>query len=110
MGKKMDFQTIGLWNCRIGQYVRTCMCNVSDDKFKTGKTAKFVLPIHGNGSTEWEIRVDSSINGFLELSGQQATLLGRLMDEFPLPENEEEAGQLELFPDVTHRSSIKKEA
>jgi len=97
MGKKMNFQTIGLWNCRSGQYIRTCMWNVPEDKFKTGKTAKFTLPVRGNGSAEWEIRAHATVNGFLELSGRQAMLLARLMDEFPLPENEEEAEQLELF-------------
>ncbi|MDT8300325.1 MAG: MraY family glycosyltransferase [Sedimentisphaerales bacterium] len=111
MGQKMNFQNIGLWNCRNGQYVRTCMWNVSDDKFKTGKTAKFTLPIRsGNDLVEWEIRVHTSVNGFLELSGRQAMLLARLLDEFPLPENKKEPKQLELFPNTTNRSSIRKKA
>jgi len=110
MGQKMHFQTIGLWNYRSGQYVRTCMWNVPEDKFKTGKTAKFTLPIRGNGSAEWEIRANALVNGVLELSGRQAMLLARLMDEFPLPDHKEEAEQLELFADVINHSSIKKKA
>ncbi len=110
MGQKMKFQTIGLWNCRSGRYIRTCMWNVPEDKFKTGKAAIFALPIRGNGSAEWEIRAHASVNGLLEQSGRQAMLLARLMDEFQMPQNEEEAEQLELFPDATHRSSIKKKA
>ena len=110
MGNEMNFQTIGLWNCRSGRYVKTCMWNVTDERFKTGKTAKFTLPIRGNGSEEWEIRAHTSVNGFLELSGRQAMLLARLMDEFPLPEHKEEAEQLELFANVINRSSIKKKA
>jgi hypothetical protein len=110
MGQKMHFQTIGLWNSHSGQYIRTCMWNVPEDKFKTGKTAKFTLPIRGNGSAEWEIRAHTWVNGFLELSGRQAMLLARLMDEFPLPDHKEEAEQLELFANVINRSSIKKKA
>jgi UDP-GlcNAc:undecaprenyl-phosphate GlcNAc-1-phosphate transferase len=110
MGKKMHFQTIGLWNCHSGQYVRTCIWDVPEDKFNNGKTAKFTLPIRGNGAAKWEIRVHTSVNGYLELSGRQAMLLARLMDEFPLPEHKEKAEQLELFTNITGRSSIRKKA
>jgi UDP-GlcNAc:undecaprenyl-phosphate GlcNAc-1-phosphate transferase len=110
MGQKMHFQNIGLWNSRSGRYIRTCMWNVPEDKFGTGQTAKFTLPIRGNGSAEWEIRAHASVNGFLELSGRQAMLLARLMDEFPLPDHKEETEQLELFTKVINRSSIKKKA
>jgi hypothetical protein len=98
MGQKMHFQAIGLWNCHSNKYVRSCSWDVSDKKFLAGKTAKFILPIRGNGETEWEIRAHTSVNGYLELSGQQALLLARLMDEFPLPELNDETEQLELFP------------
>jgi len=110
MGKKMHFQTIGLWNCRSGQCIRTCMWNVPEDKFKTSKTAIFTLPIRGNGSAEWEIKAHTSVNGYLELSGQQAILLARLMDEFPLPEQEEETEELELFTYAKRLTSIQKNA
>lgn len=110
MGKKMHFQTIGLWNCRSGQCIRTCMWNVPEDKFKTSKTAIFTLPIRGNGSAEWEIKAHTSVNGYLELSGQQAILLARLMDEFPLPEQEEETEELELFTYAKRLTSIQKKA
>jgi UDP-GlcNAc:undecaprenyl-phosphate GlcNAc-1-phosphate transferase len=108
MSKKMHFQTLGLWNCRSGQYVRTCTWDVPQDRFTTGKTAKFTLPIRGNGEAEWEIRAHVSVNGYLELSGRQAMLMARLMDEFPLPEQEEETEQLELFANATNRPSINK--
>jgi len=104
MGKKMHFQTIGLWNCHTGQYLRTCTWDGSDDKLYNGKTAKFTLPIRSNGSNGWEIRAHTSVNGFLELSGQQVLLLARLMDEFPMPEYEDEAEKLELFTHTSHRS------
>ena len=100
MGQKMHFQSIGLWNCRSNNYIRSCSWDVSDEKFLKGKTAKFILPLRGNeeGETEWELRAHTSVNGYLELSGQQALLLARLMDEFPLPDLTEETEQLELFP------------
>ena len=110
MGHKMNFQTIGLWNCRSGRYLKTFMWNVSDNKLKTGKTAKFTFPIHSDESTEWEIRIQASVNGFLELSGRQAMLIARLIDEFPLPKHDEGTGQLELFPNLKHCSSIIKKA
>jgi hypothetical protein len=37
-------------------------------------------------------------------------LLARLMDEFPLPEQPEEAEQLELFTDSTNHLSINEKA
>jgi hypothetical protein len=109
MSEKMHFQTLGLWDCRSGRYIKTCTWDVPQDRFTTGKTAKFTLPIRGNGAAEWEIRAHVSVNGYLELSGWQAMLMARLMDEFPLPE-QEEAEQLELFANATNRSSINKKA
>ena len=108
MAQKMDFRTIGLWNCRIGGYIRTCTWDVSDDKFKTGKTVKFTFPIRGNDSAEWEIRVHASVNGFLELSGRQAMLLARLVDEFPVPKHEEGTEQLELFTYAKNQALIQE--
>jgi len=91
MCKKMRFQSIGLWNRHSGHYLSTCAWNAPEDIFTTDKTVKLILPLHGKGATEWEIRARIWVDGYLELSGRQAMLLARLMDEFPPPEQEEEA-------------------
>ncbi len=112
MGEKMDFQSIGLWNRRNGHYESTCAWNVPEEKLRTatGETVKLTLPLHGNGVAEWEIRVRIWANGCLELGGRQAMLLGRLMDEFPPPEQQEEAEALSQRANTTRRSTIKEKA
>jgi hypothetical protein len=37
---------------------------------------------------QWEIRACVGVDGYLELGGREVMLLARLMDEFPLPEQE----------------------
>ena len=86
MGKEMRFQNIGLWNRQNGRYVNICLWNTPEVESKTGRTINLRLPINGNGAAECEIRVGIWANGYLELGGRQAMLLGRLMDEFPPPE------------------------
>ncbi len=95
MCKNMRFQSIGLWNRNSGHYLSTCAWNAPEDIFTTDKTVKLILPLHGKGAAEWEIRARIWVDGYLELSGRQAMLLARLMDEFPPPEQEEEAGALD---------------
>jgi len=90
MGKEMHFQSIGLWNRRDNRYVSNCLWNEPEEKSITCRTIKLRLPLNGNGSVDCEIRAHIPADGYLELGGRQAMLLGRLMDEFPPPENERE--------------------
>jgi N-acetylglucosaminyldiphosphoundecaprenol N-acetyl-beta-D-mannosaminyltransferase len=108
MAKRMHFQNIGLWKRCDGHYVSTCVWNMPESKYSTGKTMKLVLPLHGNGTAEWEIRANIWVDGYLELSGRQAMLLGRLMDEFPPPEQEKEVEALDQRSNTTHRSMIEE--
>ena len=91
MGEEMRFQSIGLWNRRNDHYVNTCLWNAPEGKSMTGRTINLRLPLNGNGAAESEIRASISADGYLELGGRQAMLLGRLMDEFPPPEQVQEA-------------------
>jgi len=108
MCKKMRFQSIGLWNHHNGHYVNTCAWNAPEEIFTTDKTVKLILPLHGNGAAEWEIRARIWVDGYLELSGRQAMLLARLMDEFPPPESQEETEALDQRAGTTRRSTIKE--
>ncbi|MCH8120944.1 MAG: WecB/TagA/CpsF family glycosyltransferase [Planctomycetes bacterium] len=110
MAKKMHFQSIGLWKRCNGHYVNTCAWNTPENIFTTDKTMKLILPLNGNGTAEWEIRARIWADSYLELSGRQAMLLGRLMDEFPPPEQEEEAEALDQRANTTRRSTIKEKA
>jgi len=110
MAKQMHFQSVGLWKRCSDDYVSTCAWNAPKAKYTTGKTMKLVLPFHGNGTAEWEIRARIWVDGYLELSGRQAMLLARLMDEFPPPEQEEEAEALDQRANTTRQSTIKEKA
>ena len=90
MAKEMHFQSIGLWNRRDDRYVSNCLWNEPEEKSITGRTIKLRLPLNGNGSAESEIRAQIPANGDLEMGGRQAMLLGRLMDEFPPPQQVQE--------------------
>jgi UDP-GlcNAc:undecaprenyl-phosphate GlcNAc-1-phosphate transferase len=89
MGSRMHFQSIELWSRRRGQLVSVRLWY--SPVVPAGRTAQLSLPLRGNAGTEWEMRASIGINGYLELGGRQAMLLARLMDEFPLPEQKEEA-------------------
>ncbi len=110
MGKQMHFHSIELWNRHNGHYVSTCAWNAPVVKSTTGETVKLSLPLHGKGAAKWEIRARIWVDGYLELSGRQAMLLARLMDEFPPPEQQEEAETLEQCANTTRRSTIKEKA
>jgi UDP-GlcNAc:undecaprenyl-phosphate GlcNAc-1-phosphate transferase len=102
MGQEMQFMSIGLWNRRSGQCVRACTWDAPAEKPSSGRTAEFTLPLQQNGASEWEIRARIWINGCLEIGGQQAMLLARIVDEFPLPDQEED--ETEAFMDVSTES------
>jgi len=109
MCEKMNFQNIGLWNRRNGDYLNTCLWNAPEGKFTTGKIVKLNLPLEGNGAAEWELRASIWSDDYLELCSRQAMLLARLMDEFPPPEQEEEAEELDLFS-MKRRFTIEEKA
>jgi len=90
MGKEMHFQSIGLWNRRDDRYVSNCLWNEPEEKSITRRTIKLRFPLNGNGSAGYEIRAHIPTDGDLELGGRQAMLLGRLMDEYPPPEQVQE--------------------
>lgn len=91
MAGQMHFQSIGLRKRHDDDFVVIRAWNAPGRTFAGGKTMELSFPLHGD-STDWEIRADIEVNGFLELSGQQAMLLARLMDGFPpLPAGETEA-------------------
>jgi len=110
MSKRMHFQSIGLWSRRSGGCVSTCVWNAPEGNPTTGKTVKFSLPLPGDGEAEWEIRACIWADGYLELSGRQAMLLARLMDEFPPPGQEEEAEALDQGARTTGRFTIGEKA
>lgn len=91
MGKDMRFQSIALWNLRNGDYVNTCAWRAPKGKFPTDKSVKLSMPLDGNSLPEWEIRARIWVDGHLELGGRQAMLLARLMDEFPLPKQDQDS-------------------
>ncbi|MBA7628439.1 Undecaprenyl-phosphate alpha-N-acetylglucosaminyl 1-phosphate transferase [subsurface metagenome] len=110
LGKQMHFQSIELWKRRNGVYVNTYVWNAPEGKITTDKTVEFSFPLYGNGTAEREIRVRTSVNGYLELNGRQAMLLARLMDGFPPPDKEQESEELDLFNQHDTRSTIKEKA
>jgi len=110
MCEKMNFQNIGLWNRRNGEYVNICLWNAPEGKFTAGKIVKLNLPLKGNGATEWELRASIWSDDYLELCSRQAMLLARLMDEFPPPEQEEKAEELDLFSYTKRRLKIEEKA
>ncbi len=90
MGQEMQFISIGLWNRRSGQCIRTCTWDAPEGKSPSNRTADFTLPLEGNEASEWEIRARIWINDYLEIGGQQAMLLARIADEFPPPEQDDD--------------------
>jgi UDP-GlcNAc:undecaprenyl-phosphate GlcNAc-1-phosphate transferase len=88
MGNRMHFQSIELWSRQNGKLssARVWYSPV----VPAGQTAQVSLPLPGNAVVEWEVRASIRINGYLELTGRQAMLLARLMDEYPPPELKEE--------------------
>ena len=98
MGEQMHFQSIGLWKCRNGHSVSTCVWNAAKEESGGGRIVTLSLPVHGNGESEYEIRACIRVNGYLESSGRQATLLARLMDDFPPPQQAEETEAVANVP------------
>jgi len=91
MAEQMSFQSVGLWKRQNGSYETARSWNARPGVFTTTRTAKINLPFGGGGAPEWELRARIEADGDLELCGRQVTLLARLIDEFALPEQEDEA-------------------
>ncbi len=91
MGEHMRFQSLGLWHQDNGRYVNTCTWHAPQKKSTTGRTIKLSLPLESNGGPQRELRACICAEDNLELSGRQAMLLARLMDEFPPPQQEAQA-------------------
>lgn len=86
MGEEMHFKSIGLWKRENGHYVSTCLWNAREIEPRTNKIITLNFPIDGNGRPNLELRASIWTNEHLELAGRQAMLLGRLLDDFPPPE------------------------
>ena len=108
MARQMHFQSLQIWNYRNNHYVMSQAWNTPEGLFAAGKIVKLTLPLHRKGATEWEIRARIWITDFLELSGHQAMLLARLMDEYPPPEPEAEL--LDQHAEITVQSKISEKA
>ena len=109
IGEEMRFQSVGLWHRENGQYINTCMWAAPQEKSTTGRTVKLSLPLEPNGGPECELRVCISADDYLELSGRQAMLLTRLVDEFPLPQRQPEAPATGKLPIQDRDSRLKDE-
>jgi exopolysaccharide biosynthesis WecB/TagA/CpsF family protein len=103
MCEEMRFHRIELWNKNDGQSINTCTWKPPEDK-STHKNAELVFPLNGNGSAKWEIRANICAESNLERSGRLAMLLGRLMDQFPPPEDDNQD------IDLKGRLTIKEKA
>ncbi|MEJ2705961.1 MAG: WecB/TagA/CpsF family glycosyltransferase, partial [Sedimentisphaerales bacterium] len=110
MAQQMNFQSLGIWNHHRDHYVLTRAWSMPEGLFAAGKTMKLTLPLHKNGTIEWELRARIWINDFLELSGHQAMLLARLMDEFPPPEPQRETESLDRHLEMTVQSKADERA
>ncbi len=91
MGERMRFQSLGLWCRENGQYVNACLWNAPQNETGNGRIVKLSLPLESNGGPQRELRACICAEDCLELSGRQAMLLARLIDEFPPPEDAKEA-------------------
>jgi UDP-GlcNAc:undecaprenyl-phosphate GlcNAc-1-phosphate transferase len=97
MGKEMHFQSITLCNHQDDLCVRKCVWDVPQQKFKAGRTIDISLPLDGNGSARYKVKAGILVNGHLEIGGRQVMWLGRLMDEFPPPEQVRQAKTNDLL-------------
>jgi UDP-N-acetylmuramyl pentapeptide phosphotransferase/UDP-N-acetylglucosamine-1-phosphate transferase len=108
MCNELRFEKIELWSSNNGRRTNTCLWQAPQHKSTDGN-AEFTLPLDSNGAAKWEIRANISAGGNLERSGRQAMLLGRLMDEFPPPEQAEKVKTDEGPVDAVLLSSTKEE-
>ena len=109
MAVKMQFQRVGLWRRRDGRYESICDWT-PEEEHTNDRTVRLALPVNGNEAEEWEIRAQIVANDYLELSGRQAMLLGRLLDEFPPPDQTEEAEAVGRSGDIATGLTVSGEA
>lgn len=89
MGREMHFKNIEVWKHVNNQSINTCAWNAPCEESQTNKIISVSFPIDRNMTESWEIKASIWKNTYLELNGRQVMLLGRLIDEFPPPEEKE---------------------
>lgn len=109
MGEQMHFQSVGLWRRENGTYVNTCAWHAPQEEAANGRTIKLSLPLESNVEPQCELRASIYAKDYLELSGHQAMLLARLMDEFPPPQRQSEAPPTGNPPTRDGDSNLKSE-
>lgn len=109
MGENMRFQSLGLWHRDNGHYINTYAWNAPQKESMNGRIVKLSLPLDSNGGPECELRACICADDYLELSGRQAMLLTRLVDEFPMPQRQPEAPATGQLPTQDGDSRLKDE-
>jgi len=106
MSQQMQFMSVGLWKRYNDCCISACTWNAPEGTFPSGRTAEFILPLQRSGASEWEIRARIWTSSCLEIGGQRATLLARIMDEFPPPECAEEEVERGVSVEGGHLSML----
>jgi len=111
MGEEMRFHSIELWNYRDGCCVRKRLWNAPQQKSTAGRIIDISLPLDGNESVQYKVKVGVLVDGHLEMGCRRTMLLGRLMDEFPPPEQNRQAkAEDESLEDGLLSEAMEKEA
>lgn len=87
MGQNMHFKSLSLLNRDNGRFLCTKQWNCLKHNANDSGSIELNLPIQSNERKEYLLRACIYIDDYLELSGHQAKLLTRLIDEFPLPKS-----------------------
>ncbi len=88
MGKEMHFKNIELLKNNDGNLKSMLIWDAPEGENQNNKTISLSFPIDGPDTGLYEIRATIWKNEYLELNGRQAMLLGRLIDEFPPPDED----------------------
>jgi UDP-GlcNAc:undecaprenyl-phosphate/decaprenyl-phosphate GlcNAc-1-phosphate transferase len=88
MGENMHFKSLSLLHRDNGQYLDTCVWNSEKEETQKSRTVELSLPIYSSDSKDCRLKASIYVEDYLELSGHQAKLLTRLIDEFPLPQDQ----------------------
>jgi hypothetical protein len=86
MGEEMRFSSIKLYDSLDRSCVRKRVWKSPEQKPTAGRIVNFNLPLEPNGSARYELKVGVLVDGLLEMGCRRIMLLGRLMDEFPPPQ------------------------
>lgn len=91
MGEEMRFSSIKLYDSLDGGCVRKHVWETPEKKSTSGRILNLNLPLNGNESARYELKVGVLIDEYLEMGCRRIMLLGRLMDEFPPPQQVRQA-------------------